>query len=65
MKPMCKLLGENGNVFNLIGIVRKTLRNEGLDAELASFDAKFSDLQKNGGTYDDVLTLFRDYVDII
>ena len=26
MKPECKLLGENGNVFNLAGIVSKTLK---------------------------------------
>ena len=26
MKPVCKLIGQNGNVFNLIGITRKTLK---------------------------------------
>jgi hypothetical protein len=26
-KPACKLIGEDGNVFNVIGLVMKTLKN--------------------------------------
>jgi hypothetical protein len=29
IKPKCKLLGEDGNVFNLIGIAAKTLDKAG------------------------------------
>ena len=64
MKPKCKLVGENGNVFNLIAIVRKTLREEASTEELKRFDADLADLQQNGGTYDDVLILFHDFVEI-
>lgn len=65
MKPICQLIGKNGNVFNLIGLVRKTLKEEKLDAELKLFDTELEILQQNGGTYDDVLNLFLKYVEII
>jgi len=65
VKPICQLIGKNGNVFNLIGLVRKTLKEEKLDAELKLFDTELEILQQNGGTYDDVLNLFLKYVEII
>ncbi len=34
MKPKCQLIGQNGNVINLIAIVRQTLRRNKLDDEL-------------------------------
>jgi hypothetical protein len=30
-KPRCKLIGQDGNVFNLIGIARRTLSRAGQD----------------------------------
>lgn len=65
MKPTCQLIGANGNVVNLIGRVRKTLKAEGLVKELQSFDTELKILQQDSGTYDDVLNLFLKYVDII
>jgi hypothetical protein len=65
MKPECKLIGENGNVFNLIGIVRATLKDNALYNELERFDSELKELKENGGRYDDVLALFMRFVDII
>ena len=65
MKPKCKLVGENGNVFNLIAIVRRTLRENDLDQELEAFDLDFEKIQESGGTYNDVLVLFMEYVDVV
>lgn len=65
MKPECKLIGENGNVFNLIAIVRRTLKENDLDQELEAFDLDFKKIQKSGGSYDDVLVLFMEYVDVV
>ena len=65
MKPDCKLIGKNGYVFNLIAIVRRTLRENKLDLELDAFDADLKMIQESGGTYDDVLVLFTDYVDVV
>ena len=64
MKPKCALVGENGNVFNLIALVRMALKEEGLYEELERFDNELSTLWKNGGTYDEVLLLFYDFVEI-
>lgn len=65
MKPECRLIGENGNVFNLIGNVRKTLKKEALYHELEQFDTDLKILQEFGGRYDDVLVLIMRYVDVI
>jgi len=65
MKPECKLVGENGNVFNLIAIVRKTLRDQGLERELKLFHEELLTVIDNGGTYDDVLCLFMKYVEVV
>lgn len=65
MKPMCQLVGQNDNVFNLVGLVRKTLKDEGFNAELQLFNTELKILQQDSGTFDDVLNLFLKYVDII
>lgn len=65
MKPQCKLIGENGNVFNLIAIVRNTLKQEGLSQELSDFDSDFEQLEQNGGDYNDVLVLIMEYVKVV
>ena len=64
MKPECKLIGENGNVFNLISIVRRTLKEHDLEEELSRFDTDLKKIQETGGTYDDVLVLFMKFVDV-
>ena len=33
MKPRCKLIGENGNIFNLMAIASKALKEAGLENE--------------------------------
>ncbi len=30
-KPKCKLVGENGNIFDLMGIASRTLKKAGLN----------------------------------
>ena len=64
-KPQCKLIGENGNVFNLIGITKKTLRRAGLKGQMKRFDKELSDITCNGGSYDDVLGLIQRYVEVV
>lgn len=64
MKPPCKLIGENGNIFNLIGIVSKTLKQHGLTEELEQFHLDLKIIQETGGSYDDVLNLFSRFVDV-
>jgi len=65
MKPECQLIGKNGNVFNLIGILKATLRENSLHTELGLFNEELEALQENGGRYEDVLTLILKYVDVV
>ncbi len=39
-KPDCPLIGENGNIFNLVGIAAKTLRRNGLSEEASEMTNK-------------------------
>lgn len=64
-KPLCKLIGENGNVFNLIGIVRRTLKQHHLQEELKEFENYLSVIMEEGGSYEDILAMFTEYVEIV
>lgn len=65
LKPICKLVGKDGNVFNLIAIVRQTLKHHHLYQQLDDFDNDLQLIQESGGSYDDVLVLFMDYVEVV
>lgn len=59
-KPVCKLVGTDGNVFAIIGRVRDALRAAGQAARAAEFvERAFS-----AGTYDEVLRLCMEYVEV-
>jgi len=59
-KPVVNLIGEDGNVFNIIGKVSSALRQEGKEGEAEEFKEKaFSK-----GSYDEVIQLVMDYVKI-
>lgn len=64
MKPTCNLIGQNGNVFNLIAITRKTLKDHNLQQEIERFDQRFDEIKVNGGSYDDVLNLISEFVTV-
>ncbi|SHO53159.1 hypothetical protein SAMN02745220_04969 [Desulfopila aestuarii DSM 18488] len=64
MKPKCKLIGENDNVFNLLALTRKALREHGKQYLLDCFEKDISKIQRNGGTYDDVLRIIMQYVEV-
>lgn len=59
-KPDCKLIGEDGNVFNLMAIVYRTLQKEGRKD-------KGEEMQKRvwaSQSYNEALHIFMDYVEI-
>lgn len=60
-KPDCKLIGEDGNIFNLMGIASKTLRQNGM-AEQA---VEMRDRICASGSYGEALCIISDYVNII
>jgi len=59
-KPSCKLVGTDGNVFAIIGRVREALRRAG-QAERAS---EFVHRAFRAGSYDEVLQLCMEYVEV-
>lgn len=59
-KPICKLIGEDGNVFNIIGIVSKTLKRADQADQAKEFQAKAIKCR----SYEEVLVLVQDYVDV-
>lgn len=58
-KPTCKLSGENGNVFNLIGITSEVLIQNGMINE----SKEMSDRCHNSESYDEVMCVISEYVD--
>ena len=61
MKPKCRLIGENGNIFNLMGIVSRTLREAG---EPEKAEEMIERITKKAKSYDEALAMLMEYVDI-
>ena len=59
-KPKCKLIGEDGNVFNIIGLVSKALKKSG-QPEKAK---EFCERAFKAKSYDEVLAMADGYVEI-
>lgn len=60
-KPECKLIGEDGNIFNLLAIARRTLLindmyNESIEVVRRVTSSK---------SYDEALQIIGEYVEII
>jgi hypothetical protein len=61
MKPRCRLIGENGNIFNLMGIVSRTLKEAG---EPEKADEMIQRITSGAKSYDEALAMLMEYVDI-
>jgi hypothetical protein len=59
-KPTCKLEGEDGNVFAIIGKVSSTLKKAGQKEQAEEFKNKAF----NAGSYDEVLQLAMEYTEV-
>lgn len=59
-KPDCKLIGEDGNIFNLMGIASRTLRKNGMMEEAA----EMRDRVRASGSYDEALCIIGEYINI-
>lgn len=60
-KPICKLIGENGNIFNLVGIASRTLKKCGSDAAANEMKEKVFTSE----SYEEALSVIGDYVTIV
>lgn len=59
-KPDCKLIGEDGNIFNLMGIASRTLRQNGMADEAV----EMRDRIRASDSYDKALCIIGEYVNI-
>ncbi len=59
-KPKCQLTGEDGNVFNLIGIASRCLKRSGQPEKAKEMGEKI----KSAGSYDEALNIIGQYVDV-
>ena len=60
VKPTAKVVGQNGNVFNLIGICNKVLQKAGQFEEAKKMQAEV----KACGSYDEVLVIMGKYCNL-
>ena len=61
-KPDCPLIGEDGNIFNLMGIVSRTLKENGMYEQAEKMRQRIT-----GGechSYEEALMIIADYVNI-
>ncbi len=59
-KPNCPLIGENGNIYNLVGIAAKTLKRNGMSTEASEMSEKVF----KSGSYEEALGIIGEYVNI-
>ena len=61
-KPECKLIGQNGNIFNLIVIVSRTLKENGSPDQAEEMKKRI--MGGEAGSYDEALRIIMEYVEI-
>lgn len=59
-KPSCRLIGEDGNIFNLVGCASKALKREGLYHEAKEMTTKIF----ASNSYDEALSIICEYVEV-
>ncbi len=60
-KPDCKLIGEDGNIFNLMARASRTLRENNLSEEAKEMRERIT----SSGSYDEALCIIGEYVNIV
>jgi len=59
-KPFCRLVGEDGNIFNLMGIASRTLKRHGLSEQATEMCSRIM----ASGSYENALCVIDEYVNI-
>ena len=60
-KPDCPLIGQDGNIFNLMGIASNTLRENGMRDQAAEMCSR---IHATAGSYEEALGIIGEYVNI-
>ena len=59
-KPNCPLIGQDGNIFNLVGIASRALKKNGLSEQASEMTSKVY----KSGSYEEALGIIGEYVNI-
>ncbi len=62
-KPICSLIEQDGNIFNLMGIVGRTLRQNDLPEQADEMSRRI--LGDEAESYPQALTILMEYVEIV
>ncbi len=60
-EPKCALIGQDGNIFNLVGIASRTLKRNGMQEE----SKEMSNRVFNSHSYDEALDIIGEYVEVV
>ncbi len=59
-KPKCKLTGQDGNIFNLVGIAKRALEK----ADMKEQTKEMTDRIFKSHSYDEALCIIMEYVEV-
>lgn len=59
-KPKAKLVGTNGNIFNLLGIASKSLKTAGQKDKATEMSKRVM----SSNSYDEALSIIMEYVEV-
>lgn len=59
-KPDCPLIGQDGNIFNLVGIASRTLKQNDMQSQAEEMQKRIF----SSHSYDEALSIIMDYVNI-
>ena len=60
IKPDCQLIGQDSNIFNLMGLASRTLKENGMGAEAAEMRQRINEAPN----YNAALSIIGEYVNI-
>lgn len=58
-RPKCPIIGTNGNIFNIMGIASRTLRQNDMPEEAKEMRSRVT----SSGSYDKALGIIMEYVE--
>ena len=57
-KPMCPIIGANGNIFNILGMASRTLKENGMADEAQEMYSRVT----SSGSYEEALGIITEYI---
>ena len=58
-KPMCPIIGANGNVYNILGIASRTLKDNDMADEAQEMYSRVT----SSGSYEEALAIIMEYIE--